>query len=411
MRKADFRFIDLFCGVGGFHQAMSSLGGECVFACDIDKDCRKTYARNYGLVPAGDITKIDEKEIPSHDVLCGGFPCQAFSKAGKRLGFKDKTKGTLFFDVMRIIDYHKPKYVLLENVRNLASHDDGKTWTVIRESLDEAGYDVLRNPTIFSPHYIGIPQHRERVFIMAIRKDVGRLPSFFFNTDNIVDCNIDDVLETEVDGKYALSEDEVSLLEHWNRFIQNTRTGDGLLPGFPILSEYFIEDDSSLDYDGMPEWKCDFIQKNISYYRDNRKFIDEWMEDGKDVRLFFGAKARFEWQAGIDDESPDIFSNIIQFRPSGVRVKPGTYFPALVAIVQTSIIGKLRRYMTPRECARIQGFPDNFILDDKDAQAYKQMGNSVNVDVVRLFAEFLMDVGDTRKRYSEAEQYNLNQLF
>ena len=130
-----FKFVDLFCGIGGFHQAMESLGGECVFASDIDDDCRKTYEANYGIKPAGDITKIDAREIPAHDVLCAGFPCQAFSKAGKRLGFDDEIKGTLFFEVCRILDYHKPKYALLENVRNLASHDKGNTWRVIHDRL------------------------------------------------------------------------------------------------------------------------------------------------------------------------------------------------------------------------------------------------------------------------------------
>ena len=122
-----FKFIDLFCGIGGFHQAMASLGGECVFASDIDEHCQKTYYRNYGIMPVGDITQVDAADIPPHDVLCGGFPCQAFSIAGKRLGFADPTKGTLFFDILRIAKYHKPKYLLLENVRNLASHDSGNT--------------------------------------------------------------------------------------------------------------------------------------------------------------------------------------------------------------------------------------------------------------------------------------------
>ena len=118
-----FKFIDLFCGIGGFHQGMTAIGGECVFACDRDEDCRKTYFRNYGIMPAGDITGIKASEIPPHDVLCGGFPCQSFSKAGNRLGFEDPTKGTLFFDICRILEYHQPGYALLENVRNLASHD------------------------------------------------------------------------------------------------------------------------------------------------------------------------------------------------------------------------------------------------------------------------------------------------
>ena len=165
-----FKYIDLFCGIGGFHQAMQSLGGKCVFASDIDEDCRKTYEANYGIKPTGDITKIEACDIPAHDVLCAGFPCQAFSKAGKRLGFDDETKGTLFFDICRILEFHKPKYALLENVRNLASHDKGNTWRVIHDKLVSLGYNLLPEPVIFSPHYVGIPQHRERVYIMCVKK-------------------------------------------------------------------------------------------------------------------------------------------------------------------------------------------------------------------------------------------------
>ena len=165
-----FTFIDLFCGIGGFHQAMKSLGGKCVFASDIDASCRETYEINYHLKPVGDITQIEVTDIPQHDVLCAGFPCQAFSKAGKRLGFKDEAKGTMFFDIARILSHHKPKFALLENVRNLASHDGGNTWKVIHDTLENLGYNVPDKPTIFSPHYLGIPQHRERVYIMCMRK-------------------------------------------------------------------------------------------------------------------------------------------------------------------------------------------------------------------------------------------------
>ena len=133
-----FKFIDLFCGIGGFHQAMSELGGECVYASDIDPECRRIYKLNYGIEPDGDITKVKEEDIPAHDVLCAGFPCQSFSKAGKRLGFDDPTRGTLFFDILRILKYHQPKYALLENVRNLAGHDNGNTWKVIHDALEDA---------------------------------------------------------------------------------------------------------------------------------------------------------------------------------------------------------------------------------------------------------------------------------
>ena len=397
---SNFTFIDLFCGIGGFHQAMASLGGRCVFASDIDKDCRETYLENYGLAPDGDITKVDEQGIPDHDVLCGGFPCQAFSKAGKRLGFMDETKGTLFFDIMRIVRAKRLKYILLENVRNLASHDNGNTWCTIRRALREADYDVYDEPTIFSPHYLGIPQHRERVFIMAIRNDIGHLPEFKFDTTNIEKCSIWDVLEVRTDKKYNLSDDEIALLSHWNCFIRSTRTSNDKLPGFPIWTEY-LADTVIPTTQALPKWKMDIIYKNIDYYMNNRQFIDKWLKEGKEVKLFFGAKAKLEWQCGVEDPEPNIFNNIIQFRPSGVRVKPDTYFPALVAIVQKSIIGSRFRYMTPRECARIQGFPEDFIINKCDSKAYRQFGNSVNVDVVRLFAEFLLDIGNIRQRYTE----------
>ena len=410
-----FKFIDLFCGIGGFHQALKTLGGTCVFASDIDSDCRKTYESNYGITPAGDITKVNEYEIPDHDLLCGGFPCQAFSKAGKRLGFDDPTKGTLFFDIMRIVKAKKPKYILLENVRNLASHDKGNTWKIIYQSISDAGYNVSSEPTIFSPHMIGIPQHRERVFIMAVRKDIEELPKFVFNRDNNKSCSIYSILEDDesVDCKYRISDDEIALLEHWNKFIQNVRTVEGKLPSFPIWTECFISGFWATVDDSYPNWKRDIMRKNYLLYDNNREFIDAWLKNGKDnVKLFFGAKAKFEWQAGVNDSNPDIFKNIIQIRPSGIRVKVGTYFPALVAIAQIPIVGAKKRMLTPRECARLQSFPDTFLYDEKEHQAYKQFGNSVNVDVVKLFAEFLMNLNNTREQYSWKTQYQTeNALF
>ncbi|MBR1626566.1 MAG: DNA cytosine methyltransferase [Bacteroidales bacterium] len=389
MKTDNFTFIDLFCGIGGFHQAMSSLGGQCVFACDIDEQCRQTYYDNYGIAPYGDITKIPAQNIPAHDVLCAGFPCQSFSKAGKRLGFNDATKGTLFFDIMRIVNYHKPKYLLLENVRNLASHDNGNTWQVIYTQLSEAGYNLLEKPVIFSPHYIGIPQHRERVFIMCIRKDVGSVKPFVFNEDKVNSCNIDSVLLDDSKilniKKYKLNKDEIDLIDIWNEFIKNITQP---LPSFPIWSDRLCEPDTKEDTSDYPSWKVNFINKNNNLYLDNKKFIDEWLKKAKNTKKFNGAKAKLEWQAG-KTPSPDLWDTIMHFRPSGLRVKTGTYFPALVAITQTSIIGKRKRYLTPRECARLQSFPDDFKINTNDIQAYKQFGNAVNVELVRLFANHM----------------------
>lgn len=388
---AKFTFIDLFCGIGGFHQAMASLGGECVFACDIDADCRKTYEANYGIAPAGDITRIKAEEIPAHDVLCGGFPCQAFSKAGKRLGFEDETKGTLFFDICRIMEYHKPKFALLENVRNLASHDHGHTWQVIRGHLENLGYNLLPEPVIFSPHYMGIPQHRERVYIMCVRKDIGEAPEFKFDKRDIQSCSIESILQDDSEiphvEDYRISKDLQQLIDLWNEFLQHIKVDK--LPGFPIWSDRLCDLDPNEDMEQYPKWKQNFIQKNHELYVSNKAFINRWLKRAQKNPLFFGAKAKLEWQAGQTDH-PDIWNQIFQLRPSGIRVKVNSYFPALVAIVQTSIIGSRRRFLTPRECARLQSFPENFQPDVKQAQAYKQFGNAVNVGIVKYFAKLMI---------------------
>ena len=388
-----FKFIDLFCGIGGFHQAMKSLGGECVFASDIDEDCRKTYEMNYGITPVGDITKIEAADIPPHDVLCGGFPCQAFSKAGNRLGFDDPTKGTLFFDICRILKYHHPKYVLLENVRNLASHDHGKTWNVIHDKLEDLGYNLLPEPVIFSPHYLGIPQHRERVYIMCIRKDIGKVHPFTFTKEQIIPCTINSILQDDGEipniKEYRISSDLEDLINLWNEFIRNIKVEK--LPSFPVWSDRLSDLDTTEDLSQYPLWKRNFILKNNELYVNNRQFIDGWLKRARQNPLFFGAKAKLEWQAG-QTKNPNIWEQIFQFRPSGIRIKVNTYFPALVAIVQTSIIGSKKRFLTPRECARLQSFPENFLPDVKQQQAYKQFGNAVNVKCVELFARHMFNL-------------------
>jgi len=174
------KFIDLFAGIGGFHQALKAFKAECVFASEWDKDCRKNYAINHNLKPEGDITQIDEKKIPSHDLLCAGFPCQAFSISGKQLGFND-TRGTLFFDIARIAKYHKPKVLLLENVKNFEKHDKGKTLAVVIQTLNEIGYDVFYK--VLNASNFGVPQKRERLYITAFRKEL-LVEHFYFPTSS-----------------------------------------------------------------------------------------------------------------------------------------------------------------------------------------------------------------------------------
>ena len=396
-----YKYIDLFCGIGGFHQALESLGHECVFASDIDKHCRDTYEKNYKIKPAGDITLIKESDIPKHDIICAGFPCQSFSKSGNRMGINDP-RGTLFFDILRIAKFHQPKYLILENVRNLAGHDQGRTWETIHSNLVNIGFSVKAKPIIFSPHYLGIPQNRERVFILCQREDLGEVPDFDFNFEKNVDCSIDSILSTDNKikdiSKYQLNKEQVKLLDYWNEFIQNIEKP---LPGFPVWADRLKDLDPDENIEGYAKWERTFIIKNNALYKKNKPFIDKWLKKSDKIELFKGSKAMFEWQAGQID-NPDIWNTIMHFRPSGIRVKKPTYFPALVAITQTSIVGKLKRFITPREASRLQSFSENFKLNDKDNVSYKQFGNAVNVQVVKMFADFLLH----NQKFSHAD-YNL----
>ena len=400
MIEKGFKFIDLFCGIGGFHQAMSSYGGVCVFASDIDKDCRETYYNNYGIMPAGDITKVNADDIEPFDVLCAGFPCQAFSHAGHRKGFQDATRGTLFFDVIRIASYHKPKYMLLENVKNLATHDDGRTWKVIYDTIQDAGYNVSKEPIIFSPHFLGIPQNRERVFIMCVRKDIGVLPDFYFDKKDAPECNVYDILldDSEIDNidQYRISKEQIELINYWDELVKGVKCK---FPG-NLYGDFLVPNDNNIDVKSLADYKIPQLKKNIEFYNNNKVFIDNWLSKSSEVVMFKNSRKNIEWQTNrSDDES--IWNHLLQFRQSGLRVKRFNYFPTLVAVVQTSIIAPRKRYAVPRECARMQSFPDTFKIHPVDKIAYKQFGNSVNVDVVKLFAGFMFGDDNIRLKYTD----------
>ena len=198
--QTKFKFIDLFAGVGGIRIPFEELGGKCVFSSEWDKFAQITYEANYGEVPHGDITKINEKDIPKHDLLVGGFPCQAFSQAGLKKGFKD-TRGTMFFEIARILDYHKPKALLLENVKGLRGHDKGKTFKVIISILNELGYQTLES-TVLNAKDFGLPQNRERIFIVGYRKHVN----FQFPQAPMTNTRLGDILDKKVPEKYTISD-------------------------------------------------------------------------------------------------------------------------------------------------------------------------------------------------------------
>ena len=378
----DFTFIDLFAGIGGFHQAMSQLGGKCVFASEIDRHAIDVYEVNYGINSAHNICDTKVEDIPSHDVLCAGFPCQSFSIAGKCEGFNDETRGTLFFEIERVLKHHTPKFIILENVKNLISHDKGRTWAIIEQHLHNIGYRLTSKPLIVSPHYFGIPQLRERVIILGyydpINVDIPLkidLGDFKGKDDNSIYTILDDF----VDEKYNISEEEERYLTMWNEFYQNI---DLDVIGFPIWAEYFKIGPQSQ----YSDWKNKVIKKNNALYQRNEDFIDKWIVEYDVYDIPIG-RQKFEWQAGNRINS--IWEGVIQFRQSGIRVKAPNCFQTLVAMVQTPIIGKYKRRLTPREAARLQSFPENFILHVNDRQAYKQLGNAVNVEVIKRCAKEL----------------------
>ena len=380
--EQQLKFIDLFSGIGGFHQAIRNLGGKCVLSSEIDEYAIETYEKNYHIKSAGDVKKIDINDIPEHDVLCAGFPCQTFSKAGKQEGFKDQVKGTLFFEIVRILESKKPKYIILENVRNLISHDKGNTWKIIKESLREFGYNFKE--IIMSPHQLGIPQLRERIYILGVNKDFYEKELKFEipkGNKEVLNTYESKIFDKNVLEKYKISEHEKKLLDCWDEFYKGINLK---VIGFPVWAQEFRNKKS---LDDLPKWKKDFCIKNRELYNRNKKFIDEWLKKWNNLEEFTDTEKKLEWQAGKDIET--IWDGLIQIRPSGVRVKRPTSFPALVAMVQIPIIGKYKRRLTPREAARLQSFPENFIINENDFQAYKQFGNAVNVNCVEFLASQL----------------------
>jgi len=386
--KRGFSFIDLFSGIGGFHEALSSLGGNCVLASEIDPNAIEVYRKNFGMESGINVRDVKSEDVPDHDVLCAGFPCQTFSKAGKQEGFLDQTRGTLFFEIARILNAKKPKYIILENVRNLVSHDNGHTFKTITKTLHDLGYRLPAEPLILSPYQFGIPQVRERIYIPGVYdpKHSDEPIEIKFDHQFTKDQNtIDTILDpSECDPFYSLSQHTIDVLNAWDEFYHGV---DVKIIGFPVWSQYFKSKRIDPSY---PSWKQDFIRKNQELYARNKDFIDWWLKKWGNLRDFTPTERKFEWQCGTAIGS--VWEGVIQIRPSGVRVKKPDVFQALVALVQTPIIGKYKRRLSVREAARLQSFPDDFIPDENRQQAYKQFGNAVNVEVVRQVVQKMTEL-------------------
>ena len=321
-KNPKFTFIDLFAGIGGFRIAMQELGGKCVYSSEFDAQAQRTYLANYGEMPFGDITKeITKSYIPNgFDILCGGFPCQAFSLAGKRLGFEDETRGTLFFEIEDILRRKQPKAFFLENVKGLMIHKGGQTIKTILEHLDDAGYDVVPPQTVNAMDF-GVPQHRERVYIIGFRKDLHiDVSKFAYPEPTTPDgkrVHFIDVREEEpVPAKYYLSTQYINtLIAHKAR---HEAKGNGF--GYEIIKDDEVA--NAIVVGGM----------------------------GRERNLV------------IDTRQTDL-----------------TPTTNIKGVVNTEGI----RRMTPREWARLQGFPNKFKIVVADASAYKQFGNSVAIPAIR----------------------------
>jgi len=375
------KFIDLFCGIGGFHQALKRIktdtDSECVLACDIDKDCRQTYFTNYNMMPVEDVKKINENTLVDFDIICAGFPCQAFSNGGKKKCFEDE-RGLLFDEIMRIAKVKKPKFMFLENVKHILKVSNGKVIEYIKKRIAEVGYHLQLFQ--ISPHNYGIPQQRERVYFVCVRNDIYKSSDIVLDKPN-KKIRFEDYLDKKVDDKYFVKGDILNVLECWDEMIKQIAVGEKISPTIMINNAFedYTDADGIALFKSFPDWKRDYITKNRPLIK--KYPFKEWYEKHSELLKKREIYGKLEWQTGPIKENDSIFNHFIQVRQSGIRVKKGHYFPTLVAIRQIPIYGKERRYITPRECARLQSFPDTFILAD-DKKSYKQLGNSVNVDNV-----------------------------
>lgn len=410
-------FVDLFAGVGGFHAAVADspvLQGTCVFASEIDPACREVYGSNFHILPEGDIWPVARTNpglVPDHDLLCAGFPCQPFSKSGHQRGIAE-ARGTLFEAILLVLRSKRPPFVLLENVRNLIGPKHKDTWNTIVRLLRDMGYAVSDEPTLLSPHQLppglGSPQVRDRVFIPAayVGRDMASrvasslpplVPRNPFPDWNPADWRVMELVSGDsasMGSTEELRPDRIAAIDMWEDFVSVL---PGRIPRFPIWSDVFLR--TLAVGPGHPEWKNALIEKNDDLYLSNKRVINDWARRWS-VGEVFASYRKLEWQA--QERERRLWAHTVQFRPSGLRVRPLTYLPALVAMSHTSIIGPLRRKISPYEAGVLQGFAPEFLngrefVPHPDAAtAFKQFGNAVHVGVTRYLAEALVAPTATR---------------
>ncbi len=424
------RFIDLFAGLGGFHLALKNLGHKCVFASEIDESLRVTYYENFGMTPSGDIREVAVQSIPSHDILCAGFPCQPFSKARDYSGAGDTELSELYLQILRVIRHHHPKFLILENVPNFEKHDKGQTWERVKELLGGEGYSVRL--TKLSPHEFEIPQIRQRIYIVG---SLSSLSQFRWPKKSKTQVSVDSVLDSYPEGARNVPEKVERCLDVWQEFLDLVPKGEkiphplwsmefgatycyeGTTPwmtdadtlrnqrgshGMCLLQANTKEDMLAIlpshartQEERFPDWKTAFIRRNRDFYSRHRTWLDGWMER---IKEFPSSFQKLEWNCQEKDPREEvrrIRDYVIQIRASGVRVKRKTTAPSLIAMTATQIpiIGWEGRYMTPLECQRLQSM-EELELPTRITKAYAALGNAINVKVAQLVAGALLDTED-----------------
>lgn len=449
------RFVDLFAGLGGFHLALSRLGHECVFASEIKPKLQKLYRQNFpGVHIEGDITKVDVRSIPQHDILCGGFPCQPFSFSGKKQGFEDEQgRGNLFDEICRVLSYHHPKYIFLENVSALPGHDGGRTWSIIKQKLKHLGYDI--DGRVFSPHEFGVPQHRPRFYIVGMLRDEngrsGMRKFHFPQPDEKLVCDVRTLVDPlDNDGLQPVRRALHPVFDAWQEFVYNVTERDGYMPSHCIFTmefgaDYEFEDTppafqtlerlrgrrgeygkvlqgdtieelveglpfymQKMKYeDTYPEFKKVLIRQNRALYERHKDWIDPWM---KKIMEYPRTQRMLEWSTNQDW---NFKNHVIQLRPSGIRVRSLNYVPTItLCTTSTPILPwvgyppngavdkknrpyvpddfRWGRYISHSEAAKLQSMQELEYTGLSRLQKFQALGNAVNVDVVELIARRLI---------------------
>jgi DNA (cytosine-5)-methyltransferase 1 len=324
------------------------------------------------------------------NIICHN--CQPFSKAGYQKGFDDD-RGNLFFNICDIVKHHKPKYLLLENVRNLSTHDDGNTWNVIHKHILDMGYSTYDIPVILNVLHFNIPQNRERVIIMCKRKDLGplqELPEIPKNPKLYLTRTLKDFIfdkEKDEHAKYKITGKLKDVEQVWDKFIKLLISKSISIPKFPIWTDWWDKNtsDDPAFYRKYKNW----IDKNQAFYVEHKSVVGPWLKKSRKIENWTGAVRKFEWQAGEERSDDGMHSLLWTARGSGIRAKRPDYIPTLVAMSMIPVYGPQSRKLTPKELLRMQSFPDTFEFVEKDI--YKQLGNAVNVDMIKKCADYLMN--------------------